>query len=82
MIYDSMSTDSLASLHANWELGTEQVRQLKDVLRQRYDADLKSANDMRCAQCVKLMDGTCPIEENEADRRHYVCNIHVFCPNF
>ena len=83
MIYESMTTESLANLHANWELGTEQVRQLKDILRERYDEDRKSALDMRCAQCRKLTDGTCPHEEEiEADRRHYVCNINEFCPNF
>jgi len=83
MIYDSMSTESLANLHAEWELGPEQIRQLKDILRERYDKNQKSALDMRCAQCVRLTDGTCPYEdETEADRRHYICNIHEFCPNF
>lgn len=83
MIYESMSTEFLANLHANWELGGEQIRQLKDILRERYDKNQGTALDMRCAQCRRLTDGTCQHEEEiEADRRHYVCNINEFCPNF
>ena len=83
MIYDSMSTGALASLHANWELNGESIREIKDVLRKRYDKNKRSALDMRCAQCRRLTDGTCQHEEEiEADRRHHVCNLNEFCPNF